>query len=199
MTIRLWRVVALLAVAALAVVMTAALVSRDGTRSGTGATSSSSSSTTEAAKPTTTTVDNRVFDWAGERWDFGAVVALARKDGGWEVVFDRKQLYQGDTLRSGKGLIEEPVLAGYITDEPTVNENGRLRTYRVAPDADVALFANRDEVCQYLGDDPPPPVRWRTSTVPALAESREYHGFPWVAITFDNSGSVVRIRLSEGC
>ena len=136
-------------------------------------------------------------DWDGARFDFGRIERVHREGGELLVDFDRTQLVTDDGGRaSGPDFTEEPVVVGN-TDEPTVNENRRLRTYVVRPDAEVLVIDNLFDTCS--GSEQPAPPRWRRLQLDELTGSHLWADYTQVSLTFDPDGLVMRVRLSGGC
>jgi hypothetical protein len=136
-------------------------------------------------------------DWDGARFDFGRIERVHRQGDELLLDFDRTQLVtDGGTRKSGPDFAEEPVVVGN-TDEPTVNENRRLRTYVVREDAEALVIDNLRETCSDL--EQPAPPRWRRLDRGALVDSRLWSDYTQVSLTFDPEGFVLRVRLAGGC
>ena len=141
--------------------------------------------------------DGGARDWDGARFDFGRIQRVHRQGDELLLDFDRTQLVTDDGSRkSGPDFTEEPVVVGN-TDEPTVNENRRLRTYIVRPDAEALVIDNLRDTCSDL--EQPAPPRWRRLDLEALVDSRLWPDYPQVSLTFDPEGFVMRVRLSRAC
>jgi len=186
-------------VAAAAVVVTVlglAVVNSDGSPEEVDVVAPTTTTTTTTTPTTTTAPATR--DWDGARFDLGRIERVHREDDEWLVDFDRVQLTTDDGgLASGPDFTEEPVVVGN-TDEPTVNENLRLRTYALRPDAEALVIDNLRDTCSYLETWATP--RWRRITLDELASGRElWDEFTQVALTFDPQGYVMRVRLASGC
>ena len=168
-------------------------------RSNTTSTTTPSSTTTFPSPPvslidpitiTRPTEPVKKRDWEGQRFDFGTVKRVRKPGNDWVVDFDRAQLEENGSLNSGVTLTQEPVLVGNI-DQPYVNENPRIRTFTVSPDATV-LRLTPGWTC-----DTGTPT-WDTITLAQLAfwgvgsDTQD-------ALTFDDLGQVTRIRLSRPC
>lgn len=143
-------------------------------------------------------------DWTDERYDFGTISSVERVDGHVEIVFDRQQLYseQGD-LQSGSQFTEEPILTGN-TDAPMVNENDQLRRYVVAPEADL-LRVHLPQPCAD-GTNEDVEVTWDiiseddlVAGATEVSTPESVDTFTQVALTFDATGLVTRVRLGAGC
>ena len=136
-------------------------------------------------------------DWDDARFDFGRIERVHREDDELLVDFDRTQLVtDGGGRASGPDFTEEPVVVGN-TDEPTVNENRRLRTYAVRPDAEVLVIDNLFDTCS--DSEQPAPPRWRRLRLDELTGSHLWADYTQVSLTFDPDGLVMRVRLSRGC
>lgn len=135
-------------------------------------------------------------DWDGARFDFGRIERVHRDGDELLVDFDRTQLVtDGGIRKSGPDFTEEPVVVGN-TDEPTVNENRRLRTYVVRPDAEALVIDNLFETCSDL--EQPAAPRWRRLRLEELGDMT-FSDHSQVSLTFDPEGLVMRVRLSRGC
>ena len=128
--------------------------------------------------------------WEGQKYDFGSVIDLEQRDGGWVLVFDRAQITDENGSRTGPTLTEEPVLIG-DTDVQIENTSSQLRLFGVLPDVTI-LRLSGSWTCQQ------PMPMWdhldaaQLAQVGAGADTR-------AALTFDADGQVSQIRLSRGC
>lgn len=156
--------------------------------------------TTTAVTAAASSVAAPATDWEGERFDLGVVEEVRDAGGRWFVVLDRIQLEgEGeDEWKSGPELTEEPVLCCH-SDAMTRNDNPALRTYEVRSDAEVLVLANRPHTCP--GEEPEygQEPRWEQRPLPEVARTRDWATWDGVALTFDGSGAVTRIRLGGGC
>ncbi len=150
--------------------------------------------TTEPATTTSETRDVNVESDAEEGlvYDVGQIVAKSSIDGQRIIEFDRFQL----DGKSGTDFAEEPVIAGY-TDSGWINENSRLRVFPLADDVDL-LGINPDwedgqDGCgdgSRLGE----PVVYDSVKLDFFIGTNRF-----VALTFDASGLVTRVRDISGC
>jgi hypothetical protein len=128
--------------------------------------------------------------WEGQKYDFGKVVDLEQRDGGWVVVFDREQITDQNGSRTGPTLTEEPVLIGDV-DVRIENDSSQLRVFGVLPNAEVMRLSPTWSCAQ------PMPV-WDHLDLAQLAQTGAGNDIRG-ALTFDDEGQVSRIRLSRGC
>lgn len=164
--------------------------------------SSTTTSTTTAAPggpaaPGAGPVD--VLDWDGVKYDYGQIVGASTTGAhGPMIEFDRWQVYLGGGEPvDATSMTSEPIVAGNH-DMPGVNTNPRIRRYRVAPDVQLLLLANVEQICDDMSGTVPP--EW-TPFMMADLDSRAVPGIeqPQTALTFDATGQVTRIRVSSSC
>lgn len=160
--------------------------------------------TTTALEVTTTTIEvslidpvaierepdtGSVHDWAGQRYEFGNVRSVDAVDGRLTVRVARARFAGSDgVLRAGPELASEPVVRGPTRVEP-IDEP--LRRYALSSDLEL-LRISPTWVC---GAGIP---SWTDESIFALAlfgSGRDTEA----AITFNDEGRIIRIRLTHTC
>ncbi len=166
----------------------------------TSTTSSTTASTATSSSTSTTTTSTDAGDEtsaeepvneaeADLQFDIGAIVGTTIADGATWLQFDRYQMYgSGD---NGTDLTAEP-MAATATDVVVVNENNRLRWYRVAADAEVLEL--QPDWIELACDSEPVDVEWIDSSLDQLLRLDAR----LVSLTFDD-GEVTRIRDQRNC
>jgi hypothetical protein len=160
--------------------------------------------TTTALEVTTTTVEvslidpiaverepetGSVHDWVGQRYEFGNVRSVDAVDGRLTIRVARARIAGSDgVLRSGPELASEPVVRGPTRVEP-IDEP--MRRYALSRDLEL-LRISPTWVC---GAGIP---SWNDESIFALAlfgSGRDTEA----AITFNDEGRIIRIRLTHTC
>ncbi len=164
----------------------------------TTAPATTAASTTE--QQTTTEKDPGTVNDAedGLRFDVGHITSIEDIDGVTFIKFDRYQGYDNNSdLVSGVELQEEYII-GAITDWPFINENPKLRSYPVAPSAQVLItsqdwLAGQDEFCGGDSSQIGVPIVF----VPTVLETGLSGSV--ASLVFDNLGWVTSVRFMLAC
>lgn len=148
---------------------------------------SASSTTTVAASVRSATDRAGSGDWEGQRWDLGLISDVDLAQG--TIEFDREQIVDPNgTFQSGPTITSEPMIR---RPSELKNENTRLRTFVLG--ADLQLLRPTD-----LSDCPTAAAAdWKSFALADLLAVRSQD--PQTALSFDQSGHVVRMRLFHTC
>lgn len=131
------------------------------------------------------------LDWEGQKYDFGIVHRVEQDGGNWTLTFDRAQIHDEHGVRDGPTLETEPVYIGDPAGVTLTNTNPRLRRFAVRSDAEVLLLSPAWNCTNDLPS-------WVPVGLEAVAAAPSTLGGQ-DALTFDNDGLVIRIRLARGC
>lgn len=154
-------------------------------------------STVITVVPSTTPQTIGALDWDGVHWDYGRIVSAEKRSGFLVVGFDRQQLQTADGTQDANTFTTEPVLYGN-TDAPNINANTKVRHYSADAGVEIVKLANPHEtepVCNDAGISSEPV--W--SPVSESQFLSGDYGTDQTALTFDSTGHLIRIRMSEGC
>ncbi len=165
------------------------------------ATTTSSTTTASTSEESTTTEQdpgavNDAED--GLRFDVGHITSIEDVDGVTFIQFDRYQGYDDNSVLISGVELQEEYIIGAITDWPFINENPKLRSYPVAPSAQVLItsqdwLVGQDEFCGGDSSQIGVPIEF----VPTVLET----GLSGVvaSLVFDNLGWVTSVRFMLTC
>lgn len=123
------------------------------------------------------------------QYDIGTIEQVVDDDGVLYVRFNRWQRIEDGA--SGPAFTDPPTNAG-ATDVRFIDENPRLRSYPIAPQAFVGEISNYDALCNFQEDEP----QYQPAELPTLVQQYPDALF---TLTFNEFGEVIEATDERSC